>query len=133
MKDYEKGNVVLARALRKNMTPEEKHLWYDYLSKYPDRFQRQKPIGNYIADFYCAKAKLVVELDGSGHYSDEQIAYDRERTEYMKGLGITVVRFNNVDVAKKFRGVCVAIDEAVKERKMQNSLLPSTPLTPSSK
>ena len=132
MKDYEKKNVVLARELRKNMTPEEKHLWYDYLCKYPDRFQRQKPIGSYIADFYCAEAKLVVELDGGGHYTEKQEAYDRERTEYMNSLGIAVIRFNNMDVVKKFSGVCMAINEAVKERKNQKSLLPSTALPPSS-
>jgi len=130
MKDYERKNVALARTLRKNMTPEEKHLWYDYLCSYPDRFQRQKPIGNYIADFYCAKARLVVELDGSGHYIKDQPEYDKERTEYMKTLGFEVIRFTNMDITKKFSGVCITIDNAVKERK--KSLLPSTPLPPSS-
>ena len=130
MKDYERKNVALARTLRKNMTPEEKHLWYDYLCSYPDRFQRQKPIGNYIADFYCAKARLVVELDGSGHYIKDQPEYDKERTEYMKTLGFEVIRFTNMDITKKFSGVCITIDKAVKERK--KSLLPSTPLPPSS-
>jgi len=130
MKDYERKNVALARTLRKNMTPEEKHLWYDYLCSYSDRFQRQKPIGNYIADFYCAKARLVVELDGSGHYIKGQPEYDKERTEYMKTLGIEVIRFTNIDIAKKFSGVCIAIDKAVKVRK--KSLLPSTALPPSS-
>ena len=132
MKDYEKKNIPLARALRKNMTPEEKHLWYDYLSGYPDRFQRQKAIGNYIADFYCAKAKLVIELDGSEHYTEENIAYDKERTEYMNSLGIAVIRFTNIDIAKKFKGVCVAIDDAVKNRKTQISLLSSPAVPPSS-
>ena len=72
MKDYNKDNIPLARVLRKNMTPWERRLWYDFLRNYPVRFQRQKAIGNYIADFYCAKARLVIELDGGGHYTAEQ-------------------------------------------------------------
>ena len=72
MKAYNKSNIPLAKTLRKNMTPWERKLWYDFLRGYPIRFQRQKAIGNYITDFYCAKAHLVIELDGSGHYSEEK-------------------------------------------------------------
>ena len=79
---YDKKNVPLARTLRKNMTPWENKLWYQYLRAYAPRFQRQKPIGSYIADFYCAKARLVVELDGSGHYTLEQQQADTRRTEF---------------------------------------------------
>ena len=80
MKDYNKENIPLAKALRENMTPWERKLWYDFLHNYPVRFQRQKAIGNYIADFYCAKARLVIELDGGGHYTPEQKRKDKQRT-----------------------------------------------------
>ena len=80
MKDYNKENIPLAKVLRKNMTPWERKLWYDFLRNYPGRFQRQKAIGNYIADFYCAKARLIIELDGGGHYTTEQRIKDEQRT-----------------------------------------------------
>ena len=116
MREYNKGNIVLARNLRKSMTPEEKHVWYDYLKDYPVRFQRQKPLGNYIADFFCARAKLVVEIDGSGHGTEEQQKIDKERTEYMESVGLFVIRFTNEEVNKKFRGVCGEIDRVVNQR-----------------
>ena len=78
---YKKKLIPLAKMMRKNMTRHEKHLWYDFLNKYPTRFQRQKTIDGYIADFYCHKAKLVVELDGTQHYENKAIEYDTERTE----------------------------------------------------
>ena len=80
-KDYNKENIPLAKTLRKNMTPWERKLWYDFLRYYPVRFQRQKAIGNYIADFYCAKARLVIELDGGGHYTAELAKKDEMRTK----------------------------------------------------
>ena len=83
MLKYEKSNIPLAKKLRKNMTDCERKLWYEFLRSYPLRFQRQKVIGKYIADFYCAKAGLVVELDGGEHYEPEQIEYDAERTKYL--------------------------------------------------
>ncbi len=116
MYSYNHNNTITARMLRKNMTPEEKHLWYDYLKTYPVRFQRQKPIMRFIADFYCAKAKLVVELDGSQHYEEENMAKDAERTEYLNCMDIEVIRFSNRDVNTNFEGLCEAIDNAVKER-----------------
>ena len=76
MKRYNKSNIPLAKTLRTNMTPWERKRWFDFLRNYPVRFQRQKAIDNYIADFYCAKARLVIELDGGGHYSEEQAEYD---------------------------------------------------------
>ncbi|MBQ8145626.1 MAG: endonuclease domain-containing protein [Clostridia bacterium] len=115
MKKYNKSNIPLAKELRTNMTPEERHLWYDYLRAYPIRFQRQKAIGNYIADFYCAKARLVIELDGSFHGTEENRENDRERTEYLESVGITVIRFTNTDVRKNFREVCLFIDECVRK------------------
>ena len=105
-----------ARNLRKNMTKEEWHLWYDFLRDYPIRFRRQEIIGSYIADFYCSSAALIVELDGSQHYEEAGIIHDQERTEYFESLGLRVLRFSNVDVMSKFRGVCEAIDLVVKER-----------------
>ncbi len=115
MKQYNRNNVPLARELRKNMTPQEKKLWYDFLCSYQPRFQRQKPIGNYIADFYCAKAKLVIELDGSGHYSDEMKEKDNVRTCELSALGVNVLRICNLDVDNNFFGVCEYIDKTVKE------------------
>ncbi len=101
--------------LRKNMTEEEKHLWYDFLRIYPIRFSRQKTLGKYIADFYCAKAKLVIELDGSGHYSETGKQYDQERTAFLAGYGLTVIRIPNTEIHKNFKGVYEYIDHRVKQ------------------
>jgi very-short-patch-repair endonuclease len=101
--------IGIARNLRRNMTKEEKHLWYDFLRDYPIRFRRQEIIGNYIADFYCDKAKLIVELDGSQHYAEENMREDADRTACFNGLGIEVIRFSNLDVVRNFEGVCTAI------------------------
>ena len=113
MKAYNKANIPLAKALRKNMTPWERKLWYEYLRNYPVRFQRQKAIGAYIADFYCAKARLVVELDGGGHFTPEQRDADAVRTNALEAMGLTMLRISNLDVDRNFRGVCEAIDLAV--------------------
>ena len=96
MKEYNKANIPLAKALRKNMTPWERKLWYDFLRDYPVRFQRQKAIGNYIVDFYCAKACLAVELDGGGHYTTQQTEKDEIRTKELETMGITVLRICNL-------------------------------------
>ena len=114
MKDYNKENIPLAKALRKNMTPWERKLWYDFLRTYPVRFQRQKAIGNYIADFYCARARLVIELDGGGHYTAEQAEKDAQRTKDLESMNLTVVRICNLDIDRNFRGVCEYIDLTVK-------------------
>ena len=95
-----------AKELRKNMTPEEKHLWYDFLNKYPVRFYRQKVLGKYIADFYCAKAKLIIELDGSQHYEDDGIKKDIERDAYLQSQGLTILRYSNADINLRFQNVC---------------------------
>ena len=99
-----------ARSLRKNMTKEERHLWYDFLRGYPVRFMRQRPIDRYIADFYCAAAKLVIELDGSQHYEDEGRQSDSERDRAFSALGITVLRIPNNEILSNFTGVCDQID-----------------------
>ncbi len=112
---HNKNLVPFAKELRKNMTKEERHLWYDFLREYPIRFTRQKVLGKYIADFYCAKANLVIELDGSQHYEDIGIVSDEKRTAYLQGYGIKVIRISNLDVLKNFEGVCVFIDNEVKQ------------------
>ena len=113
---YEKRNLARAKELRRNMTPWERKLWHCFLKTYPIRFQRQKCIGNYIADFYCYQAKLVVELDGGGHYTPGQSFYDRIRTEDLEKTGLKVIRFCNLDVDRNFYGVCTVIDMEVKSR-----------------
>ncbi|MBE6957121.1 MAG: endonuclease domain-containing protein [Ruminococcaceae bacterium] len=95
-----------AQTLRRTMTKEERHLWYDFLKSLPVTFHRQKVIGPYIADFYCASAKLVIELDGSQHYEGSGQKTDRVRDEYLRGLGLTVLRYSNLDVSKNFTAVC---------------------------
>ena len=111
---HNKALVPLARTLRKNMTKQERKLWYEFLRTAPVRFQRQKPIGNYIVDFYCAEAKLVIELDGSQHYGDAGLADDAERDAYLSGLGLTVKRYSNADVDTRFDGVCEDIASFLK-------------------
>lgn len=113
--DYNEKNIVLAKNLRKNATPEEKHLWYDFLSKYEIRFQRQKAIDNYIADFYCHKARLIIELDGSQHYTENGRQDDMLRTSVLEGYGLTVIRITNRQIKTNFRGVCKYIDRVVQE------------------
>lgn len=99
----------LSRNLRSNMTKEERHLWYDFLKSLPQTVHRQKVIGPYIVDFYCASAKLVIELDGSQHYEQEGRRKDTLRDTYLQNLGLTVLRYSNLDVNKNFEGVCVDI------------------------
>ena len=112
---HNKNIVPFAKELRKNMTKEERHLWYDFLRDYPVKFTRQKVLGKYIADFYCAKANLVVELDGSGHYEDVGLINDEKRTQYLEQYGIKVIRISNLDILKNFEGVCMYIDNEVKQ------------------
>lgn len=104
-----------AKMLRKNMTPEEKHLWYDFLSKYPIRFKRQKILGKYIVDFYSAQAKLVIELDGSGHDTEKGRLYDEERTAFLQKYGLKVIRIPNEEIHHNFLNICEYIDHVVEE------------------
>ena len=101
----------LAQRLRKTMTPEEKRLWYDFLKKLPFTVNRQKVFGNYIADFYIAAARLVIELDGVQHYEDAAILRDRERDDWFRSRGITVLRYSDQDVNRNFYGVCMDIQK----------------------
>ena len=112
--DYNKNNIPLAKALRKNATPQEKHLWYDFLSKQTPRFQRQKAIDNFIADFYCHKAKLIIEVDGSQHFTEEGKEKDTFRTEILEGYDLKIIRFTNHQIDTNFRGVCEYIEAVIK-------------------
>ena len=112
---HNKQLVPFAKQLRKEMTKEERHLWYDFLRTYPVRFLRQKVLGKYIADFYSAEAKLVIELDGSQHYEDDNLEKDAERTAFLEGYGLTIIRIPNNEVSRNFRGVCEYIDLAVRQ------------------
>jgi very-short-patch-repair endonuclease len=113
---YQGENGERAKQLRKHATPQEKHLWYDFLSKYPIRFQRQKMIDHFIADFYCYPAKVIIEIDGSQHYTPVGREKDQFRTEKLEEYGLIVIRFTNWQVDTNFRGVCEYIDKIVKER-----------------
>lgn len=112
--DYNEKNIILAKHLRKNATPQEKRLWYDFLSKYEIRFQRQKAIDHFIADFYCHMAKLVIEIDGSQHGSEEGIKKDKFRTEILEGYDLKVIRFSNHQIDTHFSEVCEYIDAVVR-------------------
>ncbi len=112
---HNKSLTANARKLRKNMTKEERHLWYDFLKNYPIRFLRQKVIDNYIVDFYCHSAKLIIELDGSQHYEEGIILKDKIRTERIKERGLTVIRIPNNEINSNFEAVCRYIDEKVTE------------------
>ena len=101
------------------MTKEEAHLWYQFLCRFKPRFHRQYVIGNYIADFYCHQAKLVVELDGSQHCTPEEQEYDQRRTAYLELQGLKVVRFSNLDVLRRYRDVCEEIFRIVEARTTQ--------------
>ena len=112
---YNQNNISFARSLRKDGTPQEKRLWYDFLSTYDVKFQRQKAIDNFIADFYCHKAKLVIEIDGSQHYTEQGKANDEFRTFVLECYDLQVIRFTNRQVDENFEGVCCFIDMTVKK------------------
>ena len=114
--ETDKNLNLAAKELRKNMTPEEKHLWYDFLKNYPVQFNRQKIIGNYITDFYCKKANLVIEIDGAQHFEHDNSEYDKARTDYLNSVGIEVIRFLNKDINYNFNNTCKYIDNIIKKR-----------------
>ena len=120
MKQYNKNNIKIAKILRKNATVWENTLWYKYLKDYPVRFQRQKAISNFIVDFYCAKARLVVELDGGGHFLPQEIQKDLQRTTDLQNQGLCVIRICNNDIDNNFEGVCLYIDKVVKQNMANN-------------
>ena len=112
---HNKKLVTLARTLRNSMTKEERKLWYEFLSKHTVRFYRQKIFGNYIADFYSAQAKLVIELDGSQHFEDENMKQDNIRTEFLEELGLKVVRIPNNQINNEFPKVCEYINNELEK------------------
>ena len=113
-----KDNSLLenARRLRRDMTPHERKLWYLFLRKYPVKIYKQRIIGRFVVDFYCASAKLVIEIDGSQHYDPQGMTYDAERSEFLSALGLEVLRFSNRDIDKDFDGVCERIDIVIQSR-----------------
>ena len=114
-----KNNELLdnARKLRKDMTPQERKLWYLFLRNYPQKFYKQRIIGPFIVDFYCASGNLVVEIDGSQHYDEEGTAYDVRRTQYLNRLGLTVIRDSNADINCRFKEVCESIHQHLQQLK----------------
>ena len=118
---YNKNNIALAKNLRTEATPQENHLWYDFLRGYEIRFQRQKAIGDYIVDFYCHKAKLVIEIDGAQHYTEQGREKDGFRTEKLEEFGLTILRITNRQIEHNFRGVCRYIDYLVKNSLSQRA------------
>ena len=110
------ANRRTAQKLRREQTKEERHLWYDFLKAYPVQFRRQYPVGCYYVDFFCYRAGLIVELDGSQHTSPETVAYDRKRTQFLQDQGYCVLRISNLDIWRNFSGVCQLIDDNVKLR-----------------
>jgi very-short-patch-repair endonuclease len=114
----EKNNKLLptARKLRREMTPEEKHLWYDFLQHYPIKIYKQRIIGNFIADFYCHQAKLIIEVDGAAHYTAQGKSHDEARTNILKQYDLYVLRFSNHEIDSDFDNVCQLIDRILKDR-----------------
>ena len=100
------GLTKTAQMLRKKMTDEERRLWYDFLKGLSVTVNRQKVIGNYIVDFYCAQAGLVIEIDGSQHFTDAGKIKDSKRDCYLQGLGLRVLRYSNDDIHNNFDEVC---------------------------
>ena len=114
--NYNPANVSRARELRSSATPQERRLWYGFLSTRSIRFQRQKPIGNYIVDFYCHSQKLVVEIDGGQHFEPSAVQYDVNRSHFLESQGLRVIRFTNLDVDRNFDGVCEVILKEIETR-----------------
>lgn len=104
-----------SRRLRRNMTRQEKHIWYDYLRKLPFTINRQMVIGSYIVDFYCAKAGIVIEIDGIQHYWKKQYLYDKKRTEKLESYGLQVIRFTNKEIDTKFESIRIFMDKIFNE------------------
>ena len=125
MKPYNKANVSIAKVLRKNVTLWERKLWYEFLKDYPVRFQRQKMIGRYIVDFFCASAGIIIELDGSQHYEADAIKRDEERTKYLSSYNLDVIRIPNNQIDQNFKLVCEYIDSIVQKKRNISSICPS--------
>ena len=105
-----------SRTLRRDATPAERKLWFEFLSYLPEKFTRQKPLGPYIADFYCSRLRLVIEIDADSHFNPGSEAHDAERTAVLAGLNLRVIRFTNLEVREHFEAVCARIQEALAEQ-----------------
>ena len=117
MKYYNRNNIKSGQQLRRNMTKEERRLWFGFLSDYPVKIYRQRLIGNYIVDFYCSKAKLIIEIDGGQHYDEGMNeSNDLYRTQYLASKGLDVIRFTNLDIKNNFESVCDIIDMEIARR-----------------
>ena len=112
--NYRRALKRPARKLRRDPTPTERKLWFEYLRDLPEKFTRQKPLGEYIADFYCASRMLVIELDGDSHFTASAENYDQRRTASLEAQGIRVLRFTNLEVVQQFEAVCQRIEQALK-------------------
>ena len=113
MVNYNNKLTPRAKRLRKEMTRQERHLWYDFLRYYFVKIYKQKVIDNFIVDFYCHSAKLIIELDGSQHYTEKGLAYDEERTKILNAYNLEVIRFSNSEIDTNFSGVCKLIDDTL--------------------
>ena len=113
---YRRSLTTRARALRRDPTPAEKKLWYEFLRDLPYRFTRQKPLGHYVADFYCSSRRLVIELDGDSHYTEAAQRYDERRTASLELQGLRVARFTNTEVLQDFESVCGAVLTMLNEK-----------------
>ena len=105
-----------AQELRREATPQENRLWYDFLKTHPYQFRRQKQFNRYIVDFYCSRAKLVIEIDGQQHYTPEGLEHDISRTSHLNSLGLKVIRFTNDDIDNRFRSVCAQINKHLMQK-----------------
>ncbi len=114
---YRRKLIAHARALRRALTPAEKRLWFDFLRHLPAKFTRQKPLGDYVADFYCASHRLVVEVDGDSHFTAAGAKRDRVRDAALRHMGLSLVRFTNEDVMRRFEAVCLQIAAVLQEPK----------------
>jgi very-short-patch-repair endonuclease len=112
---YRKDLKSRGRSLRTNATPAERKLWYQFLSGLPEKFNRQKPLGSYVADFYCSRLRLVIEVDGDSHFSERGEAYDLLRTADLQAQGLRLLRFTNAEVMQEFATVCETILRALSE------------------
>jgi very-short-patch-repair endonuclease len=111
MKTYTKALIPRAQKMRREMTRAEAKLWFDLLRDYSPRVRRQRPFGRFIVDFYCAACKVVIEVDGGQHYTPEGLAYDAERTAFLEGFGLRLVRFTNADVLENFAGAVLRLSQ----------------------
>jgi very-short-patch-repair endonuclease len=112
---HNKKLTPIAKTLRKNMTPQERHLWYDFLHNYKIRILHQKVIDRFVVDFYCRQANLVIEIDGGQHFRESEISKDKERTKILNSYGLKVIRFTNSEIDKNFEAVCATIDRTIQK------------------